>query len=171
MAAVGERETIFNSKIKSKGIFSFKDFYKFCFDWLSDETGLDVAEDKYKEKLTGNEKYIEIEWTGTDKVTDYFKFEVKVAFQLENLVEVEIQQPGGAKIKSNKGSVEITVKGNLIRDYEGKFDTGWFSKFWRGIYDKWVIPSRIKQFEDKLAEACSEFLEQAKAYLDLEGKK
>jgi len=168
---MAEKETIFSSKIKSSGIFLFSNFYKFCYQWLTDETGLDVSENKYKEKLSGNSKNIEIEWTGTDKVTDYFKFEVKVTFKIEDLTEVEIQQPGGAKIKTNKGAVEIAVKGNLIRDYDGKFEKGWVSKFWRGIYEKWVIPSRIKQFENKLAEKCDEFLNQAKAYLDLEGKK
>ena len=41
----------------------------------------------------------------------------------------------------------------------------------RGVYEKWVIPSRIEQFEEKLISDCDEFLSQAKAYLDLEGKR
>jgi len=168
---MAEKETIFSSKIKSTGLFSFKDFYKFCYEWLTDETGLEVAETKYKEKLTGNSKDIEIEWVGINKVTDYFKFEVKVTFKIKNLTDVEVQQPNQAKIKTNKGEVEISTKGTLIRDYDGKFEKTANLKFLRGIYEKYVIPSRVKQFEDKLAADCDEFLNQAKAYLDLEGKK
>ncbi len=168
---MSEKETIFSSKIKYTGIFSFKDFYKFCYDWLTDETGLKVIEDKYKEKLSGNSKDLEIEWTGENKVTDYFQFQVKVTFKIEKLVDVEVQQPNGAKIKTNKGAVEISVKGILVRDYDGKFEKNAFHKFLRGIYEKWVIASRVEQFENKLASDCDEFLNQAKAWLDLEGKK
>jgi hypothetical protein len=167
---MSEKEEIFSSKIKYDGILSFKDFYKFCYDWLKEEEGYDVIEDKYKEKLSGNEKGIEIEWTATKKITDYFKFQIKVKFKIDRLKDVEINNEG-AKIKTNQGGVETGVKGTLIRDYEGKFEKNSFQKFLRGIYEKWVIASRVEQFEDKLVGNCDEFLNQAKAYLDLEGKK
>ena len=167
---MAEKETIFSSKIKSKGIFLFKDLYKFCYEWLTDETGLEIIEDKYKEKLNGDSKEIEVEWTGSRKMTDYFKFEMKVEFKTEDMTKVEINKDG-TKVPMNKGAVQIAVKGNLIRDYDGKFETTAFSKFLRSIYEKWVIPSRIEHYEDKIISDCDEFLGQAKAYLDLEGKK
>lgn len=167
---MSEKETIFSSKIKYVGIFSFKDFYKFCYDWLTEETGLDIEEGKYEEKITGDSKNIVVEWTGTREVTDYFKFEMKISFKIGNLQNVEIQQ-GGAKVSTNKGSIGVEVKGNLIRDYEGKFEHSGFQKFMRSTYEKWVIPSRVEEYETKLSENCDEFLSQAKAYLDLEGKK
>ncbi len=165
-----EKDTIFSSKIRYNGIFSFKDFYIFCYDWLTDETDLIISEDKYSEKISGDSKSIEIEWTGIKKVTDYFKFEVTVKFRILALTEVEIQE-GTTKIKTNKGGIEIKTKGVLVKDYEGKFETNALQKFLRGIYEKWVITSRITEYENKIAEDCDEFLNQAKAYLDLEGKK
>jgi len=165
-----EKETIFSSKIKSTGIFSFKEFYKFCYDWLKDETGLDMKETKYTEKIEGTTKKIDVEWEGDRKLTDYFRFDTKVKFKVDNLKEVEITQ-GGAKVKTNQGAVESEIKGILVRDYEGKFETTAFKKFLRGIYEKWVIPSSIEEYKTKIAEDCDKFLNQAKAYLDLEGKK
>lgn len=165
-----EKDTIFSSKIKYAGILLFKDFYRFCYDWLRDETALLISEDKYAEKLEGDSKNIDIQWTGIRKVTDYFKFEVKVAYRIIGLTNVELNQ-NNTKIKTNKGSVEIKVSGTLIRDWQGKFEAKAFRKFLRSIYEKWVIPSRIDQFERKLIEDNDEFLNQAKAYLDLEGKK
>lgn len=167
---MAEKDTIFSSKIKYDGIFSFKDFYAFCYDWLTEEMGLDILEDKYAEKLSGSSKNIDVEWSGSRKVTDYFKFEVKVKFKIVALTEVEIQD-GGIKIKTNKGSVEVKTKGVLVRDYEGKFEKKAFQKFMRSVYEKWVIVSRINEYENKIAGDCDEFLNQAKAYLDLEGKK
>ena len=167
---MAEKDTIFSSKIKYNGIFSFKNFYAFCYDWLTEETDLSISEDKYAEKLETDSKNIDIKWTGLRKVTDYFKFDIKVKFKITGLTEVEIQE-GSTKIKTNKGIVEIDVKGVLVRDYEGKFESKASQKFLRSIYEKWVIPSRITEYENKIAGDCDEFLNQAKSYLDLEGKR
>jgi hypothetical protein len=167
---MSEKETIFSSKISYKGVFSFKEFYKFCYDWLNEEAGLSIHEDKYGEKLSGDSKEISVEWTGEKKMTDYFKFEAKITINAKDMTKVEINK-SGAKVDMNKGSVEVKIKGNLIRDYEGKFETTAFNKFLRSIYEKWVIPSRIEHYEDKIIGNCDEFLSQAKAYLDLEGKR
>ena len=167
---MAEKETIFSSKVEYNGFFSFKDFYKFCHAWLKEETGLDLIEDKYEEKLAGDLKELIIDWTGTKEITDYFKYEIKINFKARRLKEVEIQK-AGAKVKTNEGSIAVTLKGTLVRDYEGKFEKSAGQKFMRSIYEKWVIPARIEEYEGKLAEDCDEFLGQAKAYLDLEGKK
>lgn len=168
--ATGEEELIFESKIKYGGIFSFKDFYQFCYDWMTEEYGWTVEESKYQEKLAGDSKNIDVEWKFSKKVTDYFKFKGKVAFKIIGLKNVEVVQ-NGAKIKTNDGSVEIKIKGILARDYQGKFDRSAYRKFLRGIYEKWVISSRIDEFEGRLASQADTFLEQAKAFLDLEGRK
>ncbi|HJZ18480.1 MAG TPA: hypothetical protein VJ208_00030 [Candidatus Nanoarchaeia archaeon] len=165
-----EKETVFSSKIRYNGFFSFSDFYNFCHSWLTEETGLDIAETKYSEKLSGETKNIEVKWAGFKKLTDYFKFETEINFKIDGLAKVEVNQ-GGIKVQTNKGSVEIKIKGVLARDYQGKFETTAFKKFLRSIYEKWVIPARIEEYQGKVAGDCDEFLNQAKAYLDLEGKK
>lgn len=167
---MAEKDTIFSSKIKYAGIFNFKDFYQFCYQWLSDEAGLTVEEEEYSEKISGPVKNIDIKWKGSKKVSDYFKNEVKVEFKILAMSEVEINQ-GGNKVKTNKGEVSVKVKGILVKDYEGKFETTAKMKFWRGIYEKWIIGSRVEEFEDKLAGKCDDFLGQAKAFLDISGQK
>ena len=165
-----EKEEIFKSSLKHVGIYSFAGLYKFCYDWLTQETELNVQEDKYTEKLKGDKKDIEIESTGERKVTDYFKFQVKVKFEIIGLKEIEIAS-AGEKTKTNQGETKIIVKGILIRDYDGKFEKTGGLKFLRSIYEKWIIKPRIDQFEEKLFGDCDEFLAQAKAWLALEGKR
>lgn len=167
---MAEEEVIFSSKIKYNGIFLFKAFYQFCYDWLTEEPSLSVGEDKYSEKIAGDSKEIDIAWTGKKNVTDYFQYKVKVSFQVRGLKNVEINQEG-IKLSTNQGSVEVKIKGSLVRDYKGKFERGASQKFLRGVYEKWIIPSRIEQYEDKLINQCDEFLTQAKAWLDLEGRR
>ena len=167
---MAEKDKIFTSKIKYNGIANFGDFYKFCFEWLRDETELSLSETKYSEKLSGDSKNIDADWSGSRVMSDYFKFEAKVSFKVVGLTNIEITQDG-KKIKTNKGSIEVSVTGTLIKDHQGKFEKTGFQKFIRGIYEKMVIPSRLEQFQDKIKSDCDEFLSQAKAYLDLEGKK
>ena len=167
---MAEVEEIYSSKIKYDGLFPFKDFYKFCHEYITEEVGIDLIEKEYSEKINGNEKEVKIKWEGTKDLTDYFQFQIKVEFHILKLSNVEVNKEG-VKIKTNSGSVKIDVKGMLIRDYKGKFETSSSMKFMRGIYEKWVITQRVAQFEDYVNGKCEGFLEQAKAYLDIEGKK
>lgn len=168
---MAEEETIFSSEVKYVGIFSFKDFYKFCYEWVNEEIGADpLSETKYEEKIKGDEKEIVVEWEGEKELTDYFRFDIKVKFEIRDLKTVEVTQ-NGKKIKTNEGSAKLKVKGILVRDYKGKFDRSAFNKFLRSTYEKWVITTRIDEYKGKIASYCDEFLSQAKAYLDLEGKK
>lgn len=165
-----EKDKLFSSKIKFKGIFIFEDFYRFCYDWLMDETAILLSEDKYSEKIQQDGKLIEIIWTGYRNVTDYFRFEVRVEFRIIGMTDVEVTE-GGKKLKMNKGTIEMKIQGILARDYKGKFEKNAAQKFLRGTYEKWVIPARVEQFEERIIKDCDEFLSQAKAYLDLEGKR
>ncbi len=165
-----EQDIIFSSSVKSTGVFDFPEFYKFCYDWLTEETGLKVKEEKYEEKIKGEAKDIIINWYGKLELTDYFRFDTRIKFTIRDLINIEINQ-GGTKIKTNSGSIKIEFKGILVRDHKGRFETNAFNKFLRGIYEKWVIVSRIEELEDRIASDSDEFLVQAKAYLDLEGKK
>ena len=167
---MAEKNIVFSSKVKYEGIFSFGDFYKFCYDYLMDELGFHVAEGKYAEKVIGDKKEIVVEWSGKAIVNDYFKYELKIVFTIFNLSNVEVEQ-GGRIIKTNKGEVEVKVIGVVMTDYKGHYETKPILRFIRDVYEKWVIPSRVEKIEDKLISGCDEFLGQAKSYLDLEGKK
>ena len=95
---------------------------------------------------------------------------LKVDWMILNLKEVEVTR-GNIKEKMQNGEVKLTVKGILMRDYDGKFERSYWRKFLRGLYEKWVITSRVKKFEDDVVIEADKFLQQAKAYLNLEGKR
>ena len=50
---MAEKDIQFSGKIKQKGIFDFKKFYNFAYDWLRDE-GYKVIEKNYTEEITGD---------------------------------------------------------------------------------------------------------------------
>lgn len=166
-----EKKTIFSSTVSYGGIFSFKDFYIFCYDWIKDEISPNsFSEGKYEEKIKGDTKEIVVEWSGSKDLSDYFRFDMKIVLEVSPLKNIEVQK-GGIKLKTNDGKIKIKIKGILVKDPKGKFEMSAFKKFLRGIYEKWVIPSEISAHEDKIASMCDEFLGQAKAWLDLEAKR
>ena len=167
---MAEKTKVYSSKLKHGGFFTFKDYYLFCYDWLENEVGLNIAEKGYTEKVKGEAREVEVKWECERKLTDYFKMEMKVKIKADPLKKAVITKDG-VKKDTNEGVVEMEVSGTLVRDYDGKFESSAFNKFLRGVYERWVIPSRIDEFEDKVAGDCDTFLGQAKAFLDLEGKK
>ncbi len=166
---MAEKDTIFSGKIKQKGIFNFKDFYAFAYDWLVGQ-GYNVTEKVYSEEVTGDSKKIEIKWEAKRKISDYFRFVIKIDWMIIELKNIEIQREG-KKIKTNSGQPELKINGILEKDYENKWEDAAFWKFLRGIYDRYIIKSRIDDYEDKIKDEVEEFIAQCKSYLVVEGKK
>ena len=166
---MAEKDTQFQGKIKQKGIFNFKDFYNFANDWLRGE-GYKVIEKVYSEEITGDSKKVEIEWQAKKKVSDYFQYLIKVNWLILGLKEIEVQREG-QKEKINTGQVEIKINGILVKDYEHKWEDAPVWKFLRGIYDRYIIRSRVEDYEDRILEEVEEFIAQCKSYLAIEGKK
>jgi len=166
---MAEKDTKYKEKIKHKGTFVFKDFYTYTYDWLTGED-YKVTEKKYSEEIEGDAKKLEIEWEAEKKVSDYFRFLIKIDWKILRMKEIEVVKEG-KKMKMNSGQVEMTIKGILVKDYESKWEDHPFWKFARGIYDRYIIKSRIDEYEDKIIEEANEFISQCKAFLVLEGKK
>jgi len=164
-----EARTYYTGKVKQKGIFDFKKYYKFAYDWLRYD-GYTIHEKKYLEEIEKQGKKIIIEWVATKKISDYFKNIIEVSWHILGMEDAEVMR-NGKKDKANKGEVKITITGILERDYEDNWGKTAFNKFIRGVYDKYIIRSTMDQYEDKVIDESDEFTEQLKAFLNLEGRK
>jgi hypothetical protein len=162
-----EKDKIFEGKIKQTHIFNFKELYTFLFKWLADE-GYLMFEKNYSEKVTPTGKEVEIEWEARKKVSDYFRNLLVVKWRILGMTSVDAEE-NGKKVKLDKGQVEIKTTATLEKDYESRWENNAFSKFLRGVYDKFVIRNRIDQYQEKIYKDADEFLAQAKAFLALEG--
>ena len=114
-----EKEEVIKEKITHSGVFNFSEFYSYAHSWLKEED-YGVAEEKYNEKVSGNSRDITIEWKASKEVSDYFKVSIKVEFQIEGLVDVEVEVDGKKK-KTNKGKVTVDIKAALLKDPESKW--------------------------------------------------
>ncbi len=166
---MSEKSKVAEEKIKYDGIFDFKETYSFIYTILSDWE-YSIAEKEYSEKAKGDSKEIEIKWEASRKVTDYFKYQMKVEWRILGMKDVEVVKDG-KKSKKNSGTLEIKFVSVLIKDYQDKWSDTPFLKFLRGVYDKFVISDAIGEQEGKLEGEMSEAVNQTKAFLVLESRK
>lgn len=164
-----ELSPVYEGKVVHTGIFNFKEFYNFLYDWFTSYQYV-VIEQKYSEKIKAEGKEIEILWLCLRKISDYFRFRIKIRIFILGMVNVEIIRDG-IKVKRDKGEIEVKFSSYLERDYEHKWESNPITKFLRGIYDKYIIRTRTEAYEDALAIEIDEAIAQTKSYLALEGRR
>ena len=74
------------------------------------------------------------------------------------------------EVNMNSGLVEVNFTAVLVKDYEHKWEDKPIWKFLRGIYDRYIIRSRIEKYEDKIKEEVEELIAQMKSFLAIEAK-
>ncbi len=161
---MADKKEIIKERLENEGLVDFKDLYQLAHTWLK-EKGFVVAEEKYGEKVSGDMRDIKVEWTASKTVSDYFKIEVKIKYELKDMVDVEVEMDG-VKKKMNKGRLKIDYKGNLIKDPNSKWSTTPFYRFLRDTYNKFVIPARIENMEDQVFNLVVDLKEEMKAQID-----
>lgn len=166
---MAEKDLLINEKVEFNGVFDFEEAYAYAFEWFKEEE-YGLIEEKYKEKVVGNGRDIEFEWSATKRISDYFKIEIKTKVRVDGLTDVEVEAEGKKK-KSNKGRIEIGIKGVLIKDPDSKWDSTPFYKFLRDIYSKYIIPGRIDQMEDRVKDDVRDFKEKMKLFFEISGKR
>ncbi len=151
--------------IKKKGYWNYSELYGFCFNWLKDN-GYGVKESEYVEKLSDFGKEIQLKWEGGRRVTDYFKFVIKVEWHILGMTDAVIERDGKQE-KTNKGEIKLSISADLVKDYEDNWDKKPMIKFMRGIYDKYIIRTTIDNYEDLLKSDFKEYISQVKSFLEL----
>ncbi len=163
-----QRKEVYKEKLKQTGYWTYKEIYDMAFGWMRDKSYL-LKEDLYNEKLLASGKEVIIRWTAMRKVTDYFMFEIKLDWHILFMKDAEIEVDG-KKVKTNKGEVEIVFRGNIVKDYEKRWEDKPIWKFLRGVYEKHIIRETIDQFEDDLEDEVKELVSDIKALLRIPGR-
>jgi len=166
---MSEKDTIFKGKIKQRGLYDFKDFYEFLYDYLMDEN-YDVFERKYVEKVSGDSKDVEIKWECMKEISDYFRFVIVLDWLVLGMKKVKIKRED-KEITMDTGLLEVKFKAQLVKDYENRWENHPVWKFLRGIYDRYIIRTRIEDYQERILEEVNEAIAEAKALLAIETKR
>jgi len=172
MAYEDQKDVIFDTTtVKYVGIFSFSELYAHCKKWIMSEIDPNEFEEgNYSEKTPSSGKLIDITWTFKKKFTNYFAFTGSIKFRTVNMKKVEVERDG-KKIQMDQGEVYVKIKGHLVRDYKNQFNDSKMRQKLRGIYNKWIIGSKVDKYEGKIIDLSERFLASTKEFLELEGKR
>ena len=164
---MSERDVIIdNLKIKQRAVFDMGELYKVMFRWFS-RNNYDFQEKEYSESaMPEGAKKLEIGWLSNKKISDYIKFHIDVKFLIIGLTSTEVEV-GNVKTKTNTGDLEMRVSAWLEMDYEDKYSSSPIPKFLRDLYDKYIIKSRIENYEAQIHEECYELVAEVKSFLNL----
>jgi len=165
-----EKDTLLKETVKYAGVVDFPGIYNFLFEWVKDEK-YDITEDLYTEKVKGDAKDIDIKWTASKKLTDYFKSAIDIKWRILGMKDVEVQIDGKKKKMNKLAELKIDIKGVLEKDYDNKWNSSTTAKFFKEIYNKYVIPGRTSEMESKIISFVQDMKEEAKAFLELTGKR
>ena len=150
------------SKIEYEGLFCFDDLYKHIKTWFT-RRGYCMRESEYKE-VKADTRNIKISVDAIKEVSDYISFLVELSIKLENLKEVK--KKGDKKIW-HQGKLIISFNALTLKDFENQWSKNAFTIFIRETYDKFVIGSKLKQFEKELEEDIYKFTNEIKSFLKL----
>lgn len=151
-------------KVKQKTIFDMAELYKMMYRWF-ELYGYIHQEVEYRDSDEPNGKHLEIRWYQEKKIDDYFKFVIEISFLVLGLSKVEVEK-NGVKSSTNKGEVEMRFDAYLLKDYDDKWNNS-MMKFFRDLYDKFIIKKRIETFEGLLHTELYKLIDEVKAYLDM----
>lgn len=159
------KNNIVKDQIGKDGYFNYFQLYNLIMNWFNDR-GYDVFEKKYAEKLKDEGKKIDTKWQCYRPITDYFKFEFVIKFDITGMSDVTIERDG-KKEKTNKGDLKFNIEANLMKDYEARWENKPFWKFLRGVYDNYVLRTTNDEYADKLLNEATELINEVKAFLEI----
>lgn len=158
-----QKKKIYEEKLKQSGFWKYSDVYTFAFNWLKDNS-YEIKEELYSEKLSTNGKEVIIKWSASKEVTDYFQYKISLDWHILGMKDAEVEIDG-KKVKTNKGEVEIKFKGEIIKDYEKRWEDKPIWKFLRGIYEKYIIRETIDEYENELKDEVKKIIKDIKSFL------
>ena len=148
-------------KIVEDAVFNMHDLYKHIRSWLDSHSYI-TFEKQYNDWMKESGRSADIKLATWRKVDDYTKYNIDIKIKFKNLKEVETKSG-----ILNKGEVSIKIESYIEKDYEGRWDKNFMSKFMRALYDHFFIREKIDGYKKELLDDSYDFYNEVKAFLGL----
>ena len=149
--------------VSYSGIFNLKELYKYIKRWLKESGSFqEINEKLYQEEHKQELKTTTIKVDAKKKVDDYTKFIIKVTIKGSDYEDVKAD---GKSMQ--KGSLKIELNAEMEKDYQEKWEEAPSRKFFRGLYDRFLIGFRIDKLSKELTDETYDLYNEIKKYLDI----
>ncbi|HLC74881.1 MAG TPA: hypothetical protein VJH88_03420 [Candidatus Nanoarchaeia archaeon] len=168
--AVPKKESIPAGVIRFQGLFDWGGLYYHIADWFKRYRYF-LFEEMYKHKVPspfGAEQ--ELYWYGDKEVNEWVRFRIHLDFHLWDMTEVEVIKDGKKKLLTN-ARIEIKIRGDLIFDWQHKFEKSKFTRMLRDLYLGYVWRRETSSvYGDMIYYRMLNLHAYIKKYLDLQTK-
>lgn len=149
--------------VSYSGVFNLKEFYKYIKRWFKDDGRYqDINEKLYEEDRRGDLKITNIKIEAKKRVDDYTKFVIKTTINASDYEDVTVK---GKDMQ--KGDLKVKFNAEIEKDYEERWVEKPFRKFFRGLYDKFMIGFKVDALTKELTDEAYDLYNEVKKYLNL----
>jgi hypothetical protein len=154
-----------SSKAKYEGIFDAGEWYNLMWDVFGG-FGYEIWEEKYKEKVVGDAKELDLDWKCFKDVDNYTRFMITADILILGLQSVEVQKDG-VKSKADKAAIEITFKASLVTDYDDRWSKSFILRMLKGFYNRYVYRPTFSHYKAKIYEEMYQIQNEVKGFFNL----
>jgi len=158
---MAQEQHIVKVVINKQSVFKIKDFYDFFYDLIT-SIGFDVFEDVFVKKA-GDTNF---QWSCLKWVDDYLKYKIWINTKIIGAKSVKVKKEGFPEVM-DKAEVHITIKGKLITDWQDRWGTNPLTKFFKGIFDKYLLGPTLGDRKKELLEKVYLVENELKSFFDL----
>ena len=148
-------------KIGYSGVLALNDLYKVMQNWFK-LYKYKVKELDHKVSRGEGGSDIYLKWAADKKMSDYLKFTIETEIFVNNMVEVESKK---TKKKLARCDLRVIVQGYIAKDIEDVWTGKAFLKFMREAYDRFVIGSKMEEYEKELLGDVRKFVNEVEAFI------
>jgi hypothetical protein len=131
-------------KIRYKGYFDWTGLYRLVWQWMA-KRQFRVHEKRYKDKTeTALGREMEVDVWGEKEVTEYYMYQVYVAYHLWESKEVPVMM-NGKEVMMMRGRMHIEIKGKVITDWQKRYkEDNTVHKWMKMFLNKVVLKNEIE---------------------------
>ncbi len=150
-------------KVSVDGVVNVTALYKLLRNWF-DKMKYDFYEKEHIENMKSDDiKDLNIKMASEKQIDDYTKLHIELRMKGKDLKPVI-----HSKELCASGTVSIGFDAFIENDYEGRWDSPFFLKFFRTVYDKYILSEREQRNIAELKEEAEDIIKKTKAFLKVE---
>ena len=150
-------------KVSVDGVVNITGLYKLLRNWF-DKMKYDFYENEHIEDMKAEgAKDLNIKMNAEKNIDDYTKLHIELRIKGKGLKPVM-----HGKELCASGAVSVGFDVFIENDYEGRWDSPFFLKFFRTIYDKYIMSEREQRNTAEIKEEAEDIIKKTKAFLKVE---
>ena len=148
--------------IEQEAVINVNELYNRMKKWFL-QRGYFYIEKEHHNKNIDNKHQFKIKMESGLKVDDYNRFFIKVTISGKNLDKTKLKNKDAVK-----GKISVAFESWITRDYEERWENRPVAKFFRTIYDKFVLGDKSERYSKELKDQTYLLYDEVKTFLGLE---